>query len=68
MKQTFTLTGLDCASCALAIESALDHVDGVQDCEVKDRENLLHVEFDETKVRSEQILEAGRDAGFDAEA
>ena len=67
MRQTFKLTGLDCASCSLAIENALDQVDGVQACEVKERENLLHVEFDEARVQPAHILEAVRDAGFDAE-
>jgi len=67
MRQTYKLSGLDCASCSLAIENALDQVDGVKQCEVKERENLLHVEYDENTVKSQQILEAVRDAGFDAE-
>lgn len=67
MRQTYKLTGLDCASCSLAIENALDQVDGVKQCEVKERENLLHVEYDENTVKSQQILDAVRDAGFDAE-
>lgn len=67
MHKTFKLSGLDCASCSLAIENALDQVDGVKQCEVKERESLLNVEYDENTVKSQQILEAVRDAGFDAE-
>ena len=67
MKRAYKLSGIDCASCSLAIENALDHVKGVQQCEVKERESMLHVEYDENTVKSQQILEAVRDAGFDVE-
>lgn len=66
-KKQIKLSGLDCASCALAIETALDRVAGVKTCAVNDRENLLEVEFDEAKVSTFNILEAVRDAGFEAE-
>ncbi len=67
MHKTFKLSGLDCASCALSIENALDQLNGVQDCEVQEKDNLLLVDFDEAKVSADQVLAAVRDAGFDAE-
>lgn len=67
MKQQIKLSGLDCASCALAIEHALDQVPGVRDAEVNEKASTLHVDFDEAAVSNDAILTAVRDAGFDAE-
>ncbi|MBI3956803.1 MAG: heavy-metal-associated domain-containing protein [Candidatus Kerfeldbacteria bacterium] len=67
MEQKIKLSGLDCASCALAIESALDQIAGVTDSEVDDRESILKVTYDESRVTVAAILNAVRDAGFDAE-
>ena len=67
MKQQIKLSGLDCASCALSIESVLDRLEGVRDCEVDDASSTLHVDFDETRTTTDAVLTAVRDAGFDAE-
>lgn len=67
MKQHIKLSGLDCASCALAIEHALDRVKGVHDSEVDEKASTLRVDFDEQTVTTDAILGAIRDAGFDAE-
>lgn len=65
MKKSFSLSGLDCASCALSIETVLDRLPGVLDCEVHDKKSTLEVEFDETKVTPDAIMTTVRDAGFD---
>lgn len=67
MKTCIKLSGIDCAACSLAIENALDQVEGIRDSEVKDKDSTLHVDFDESRVSLEQVLTAVRDAGFDAE-
>lgn len=66
-EQRYKLSGLDCASCALAIETALDQVTGVNDCEVHEKESMLHVTFDETATSVEAIKIAVEDTGFDVE-
>lgn len=65
MKQRFQLSGLECASCALSIETVLDRLPGVRDCRVHEKEKQLEVEFDESAVGQEAIMTAVRDAGFD---
>lgn len=67
MKQRIKLSGLDCSSCALAIEHALDQVQGIRDSEVDSKASMLDVDFDESTLNIEQVMNAVRDAGFDAE-
>lgn len=64
---TLHLLGIDCAACALAIESVLDRVAGVQDAEVDARAHTLQVSYDPAVVTLETISQAVHDAGFDIE-
>lgn len=48
MKKTYALEDLDCASCALRLETAVSRVDGVQSASVNLLLQRLTVEIDES--------------------
>lgn len=63
---TLTLNGMTCASCAFAIKAALKKLDGVQEAKVSYREERATIIYDPDRVSPEAMIQAIRDAGFDA--
>ncbi|MBQ8828168.1 MAG: heavy metal translocating P-type ATPase [Clostridia bacterium] len=62
MKQ-YTVTGMSCAACSSRVEKAVSKVEGVKSCSVSLLTNSMGVEGD---VAAEKIIEAVRNAGYDA--
>ena len=60
------LTGMTCAACAARIEKVLNRVDGVR-AEVNFATESAHVEFDRAKATTDALIEAVRNAGYDAQ-
>ncbi len=58
------IKGLSCALCAAKVEANLKKLDGVTKCSVDDKTGKGSVEYTESKVNSEQILESCNKAGF----
>lgn len=65
MKETITITGMSCGGCVASVKNAVERV-GVQEADVSI--GSATVEYDETTVSHEQIVEAIEDAGFDVAA
>ena len=65
-KMDVKVTGMTCAACSSAVESALLRLDGVESATVALLQNRAFVVF-ESFVKEEDIVEAIDDAGFDAE-
>jgi Cu+-exporting ATPase len=59
------LAGMTCAACAARIEKVLNRVDGVR-AEVNFATESAHVEFDRGKATTDALIEAVRNAGYDA--
>ena len=60
------VTGMTCASCVGRVEKALRSVDGVKDASVNLAVNRARVTFDPGQATLDRIMEAVRDAGYDA--
>jgi len=61
-KKIYHLKSLDCASCALAIESDLEDVGVNATCSYA--KQTLEVEFDETKIDDEKISAIVKQSGY----
>jgi Cu+-exporting ATPase len=59
------LTGMTCAACAARIEKVLNRADGVR-AAVNFATDTAHVEFDPDKATPQTLIEAVRNAGYDA--
>jgi Cu+-exporting ATPase len=64
-KVTLSLKGMQCASCAAAIENSLNEVEGVSKATVNFATEKAYVEFDPGKVTPQSLEQAVRDAGYD---
>ncbi|NSX89909.1 heavy metal translocating P-type ATPase [Agrobacterium tumefaciens] len=61
---TFTVGGMDCASCAAKIETALTRLPGVGDIKVSVARERLKLSLDESKTSVEKIEETVRKLGY----
>ncbi len=63
-KETLSLTGMTCASCANAIEKSVGKVEGIDTANVNFATEKLTVEFDELIVDTQKIAEVVKKAGY----
>jgi Cu+-exporting ATPase len=63
-QKIFQITGMDCASCAMNIEIFLKKIDGVIRVNVNFAAGKAAVDYDETKVKEEKIIEAIKKLGY----
>lgn len=54
-KNTYKLSNIDCASCALKIEDGINNLDGVESCTMNFMFMKLIVNFDEQQLTDEEI-------------
>ena len=66
MRDRLQLSGMGCAACASAIETAIQSVPGVEDCAVNFGAEQAVVDYDSQRAKLEQILSAIADAGYSA--
>ncbi len=59
------VTGLDCADCALRLEGALQHTDGVVSATTSFGASTLKVVFDPQEIVYDEVLERVRRLGYD---
>jgi Cu2+-exporting ATPase len=64
LKNTFSITGMTCASCAASVEKTLTHQKGVTSAAVNFASNSALVEFDST-ADLKQIKKAVQSTGYD---
>ena len=62
MKETLTIAGMSCGGCVASIKNALARI-GVERADVE--VGSAAVEYDESKVSHQAVVEAIEDAGFD---
>ncbi len=53
--------------CKNKIESTINKMEGVKDCELDLAKKTLTVEFDDTKVNTDLLIKAVEELGYDAE-
>lgn len=66
MKAKFNVMGMHCSSCSSHVEKSVSAIDGMHSCSVNLLQESMIVDYDETKVTSEQIIKTIQDGGFDA--
>lgn len=67
-KITLKITGMHCTSCAMSIDGDLeDFVEGVKSARTSYAKQECEVEFDEEKVKVEQLISQVKETGYQAE-
>lgn len=65
-KKKFNIDGMHCTSCAMSIDMDLEDLEGVKEAKTSYAKGETEVEFDEEKVKEEQILEIIQKLGYQA--
>jgi P-type Cu+ transporter len=63
-KAVFAVRGVDCVTCALAIEKQLRRVEGVKDVKSAIMLNEVFVYYDDAETNQEEIAEGIRKSGY----
>ncbi len=66
MKADFNVTGMGCSACVAAVERAVKALEGITEVSVSLIENAMTVDFDESKLSVDKIIEAVTAAGYGA--
>ena len=66
MKEKFSITGMTCSACSSGIEKSVRKMDGVLDAQVSLMGECMTVEFDESKLQSQQIIDNVTSLGYGA--
>ena len=66
MKQKFNVYGMSCSACVNHVDSAVSKLDGVISVNVNLVSNSMIVEFDEKVIDIDAIINAVKNAGYDA--
>src|SRR5690554_553424 len=64
-KATLQLEGMSCASCAQAVERALNKAEGVEEAQVNFASEKAYVEYDPGLTNEEKLAEVVRATGYD---
>ncbi len=63
-RAVFSVSNIDCATCATAIEKRLEKVDGIENVWSAIMLNKIFVDYDESKVDTSEIRTAIKEAGY----
>jgi len=63
-KKTYTITNMECANCAMLLESIEDKLPGIEEVNASYRKGQMTVIFDETLVSEAEILAAVEKKGY----
>jgi Cu+-exporting ATPase len=66
MKQKFTVTGMTCSACSSRVEKVTNQLAGVREAQVNLLSGSMVVDFDETAVTTDAIIQAVTNAGYGA--
>lgn len=64
VKKTFKIDGMHCTSCALSIDMDLEDLEGVISSKTSYAKQETEVEFDEEKLKVENIVKTIGDTGY----
>jgi copper chaperone CopZ len=65
-KQLFKVLDMHCTNCAMRLESLEDDLPGVRKVEASYRKGEMLVEYDESKLRLDEIIAAVQKLGYQA--
>lgn len=65
MLETIKIEGMSCKHCVMAVKKAIESLSGVQKAEVDLEANQAVVDFDEKKLKLEDIRAAIQEAGYE---
>lgn len=64
MKKNFKIEGMHCGSCEMLVDMELGELEGVKSTNTSYPKGITEVEFDEEKVKSEDIIKAIEKTGY----
>lgn len=64
MKKIFKIEGMHCNSCEMLVDMQLEELEGVTSTKTSYPKGQTEVEFDETKVKPDQIITAVAKTGY----
>jgi Cu+-exporting ATPase len=65
-KQIFKVADMSCSNCAMKLESLEDSLNGVKEINASYHKLMMVVEYDESKLTEEQIVDAVKRKGYTA--
>ncbi len=66
IKKTFKILDMTCPNCAMKLESLEDTLDGVREVNASYHKLQMVIEYDETRLTEEQVIEAVKKKGYNA--
>ena len=66
MKQKFDVTGMTCSACSAHVEKAVRKLEGIDTVSVNLLKNNMVVEYDETALNTDDIINAVKSGGYGA--
>ena len=66
MKKKYKIEGMTCSACQSHVQRSVEKLEGMNLCNVNLLANSMDVEFDETKLSNETIIQAVEKAGYKA--
>ena len=66
MTEKFNVTGMTCSACSAHVEKSVKNLNGVKSVNVNLLQNNMHVDFDETAVSVDDIINAVVSGGYGA--
>lgn len=66
MSQKYNVTGMTCSACSASVDKAIRKLDGIKDVNVNLLTNSMIVDYDESTIDSNKIIETVKDAGYGA--
>ena len=66
MTEKFNVTGMTCSACSAHVEKSVKKLNGVKSVNVNLLQNNMHVDFDETAVSVDDIINVVVSGGYGA--
>lgn len=66
IKKTFKVPDMTCSNCAMKLEALEDSLDGVKEVNASYHRLEMVIEYDESKLKEEQIVAAVKKKGYTA--
>ena len=64
--ETYQVTGMSCSACSSRVEKAVSKLEGIEKASVNLLTNSMQVDYDETILTGQAIIDAVVDAGYGA--
>ena len=66
-KEKYSITGMTCSACSSRVEKCVSELEGAEEVSVNLLTNSMVINYDESRLRCEDIIKAVEDAGYGAE-